>query len=57
MEAPAEPKGQVVDLMSAFQDSVRAAKQARGEEGDEGEGRETRPAPTKKAPAKMRPTS
>ncbi|MEU5272630.1 Ku protein [Streptomyces hygroscopicus] len=30
-EAPAEPKGKVVDLMSALQDSVRAAKERRGE--------------------------
>ncbi|GAA3369350.1 hypothetical protein GCM10017744_088680 [Streptomyces antimycoticus] len=46
--------------MSALQDSVRAANQALGEEGDEGEGREMRPrkkAPTKKAPAKKRPMS
>ncbi|AQW55992.1 hypothetical protein ACIQPP_41430 [Streptomyces violaceusniger] len=32
MEAPAEPKGKVVDLMAALQDSVRAAKKSRGEE-------------------------
>ncbi|MER8161227.1 hypothetical protein [Streptomyces sp. NPDC094472] len=60
MEASAEAKGQVVDLISAFQDSVRAAKQARGEEGGEGEVREMRPkkkAPAKKAPAKKRPAS
>ncbi|GAA0896731.1 hypothetical protein GCM10009574_074520 [Streptomyces asiaticus] len=31
MEAPAGPKGKVVDLMSALQDSVRAAKKSRGE--------------------------
>ncbi|MCQ8835821.1 non-homologous end joining protein Ku [Streptomyces malaysiensis] len=37
MEAPAEPKGKVVDLMSALQDSVRAAKKSRGEETDEAE--------------------
>ncbi len=49
-EAPAEPKGRVVDLMSALQDSVRAAKQSRGEEVGEGEVREMRP--KKKAPAK-----
>ncbi|WP_413803676.1 hypothetical protein [Streptomyces iranensis] len=60
MEAPAEPKGKVVDLMSALRDSVRAAKQARGEEGGDGEGREMPPkkkAPAKKAPAKKRPAS
>ncbi|GDY49021.1 hypothetical protein SANT12839_099030 [Streptomyces antimycoticus] len=67
-EAPAEPKGKVVDLMSALQDSVRAAKQSRGEEVGEGEVREMRPkkkAPAKKAtkktakkaPAKKRPAS
>ncbi|MEU8719314.1 hypothetical protein [Streptomyces antimycoticus] len=46
--------------MSALQDSVRAANQARGEEGDKGEGREMQPkknAPTKKAPSKKRRTS
>ncbi|MFG2586553.1 non-homologous end joining protein Ku [Streptomyces malaysiensis] len=37
MEAPAEPIGKVVDLMSALQDSVRAAKKNRGEETDEAE--------------------
>jgi len=42
-EAPAEPKGRVVDLMSALQDSVRAAKENRGETGSEGEVREMRP--------------
>ncbi|AEM85929.1 Ku protein [Streptomyces violaceusniger] len=37
-EAPAEPKGKVVDLMSALQDSVRAARKSRGEDtGDEAE--------------------
>lgn len=67
-EAPAEPKGNVVDLMSALQDSVRAAKHSRGEEVGEGEVREMRPkkkAPAKKAtkktakkaPAKKRPAS
>ncbi|GAA1149061.1 Ku protein [Streptomyces javensis] len=67
-EAPAEPKGKVVDLMSALQDSVRAAKQSRGEEVGEGEVREMRSkkkAPAKKAtkktakkaPAKKRPAS
>ncbi|BBJ37556.1 hypothetical protein SSPO_002740 [Streptomyces antimycoticus] len=67
-EAPAEPKGNVVDLMSALQNSVRAAKQSRGEEVGEGEVREMRPkkkAPAKKAtkktakkaPAKKRPAS
>ncbi|GAA1728816.1 Ku protein [Streptomyces yatensis] len=50
MEAPAEPRAKVVDLMSALQDSVRAAKQARGEGAGEGEVREMRP--KKKAPAK-----
>ncbi len=36
MEAPTEPKGKVVDLMAALQDSVRAAKKSRGEDtGDE----------------------
>ncbi|MFE6689379.1 Ku protein [Streptomyces sp. NPDC057743] len=36
-EAGAEPPaGQVVDLMTALQDSVRAAKRARGETGEEG---------------------
>ncbi|MEU5928610.1 hypothetical protein ABZ817_34645 [Streptomyces antimycoticus] len=46
--------------MSALQDSVRAANQVRGDEGDEGEGREMLPkkkAPTKKASSKKRPTS
>ncbi|WP_253209104.1 hypothetical protein [Streptomyces niphimycinicus] len=38
MGAPAEPKGKVVDLMSALQDSVRAARKSRGEDtGDEAE--------------------
>ncbi|AQW55958.1 hypothetical protein ACIQPP_41240 [Streptomyces violaceusniger] len=60
-EAPAEPKGKVVDLMSALQDSVRAAKQARGGEGGEGgegkvrEMRLKKKAPTKMAPANKRP--
>ncbi|BBJ47287.1 hypothetical protein SSPO_100050 [Streptomyces antimycoticus] len=36
-------RSKVVDLTSALQDSVRAANQAHGEEGDEGEGREMRP--------------
>ncbi|MFT9473491.1 Ku protein [Streptomyces sp. 11-1-2] len=60
MEAPAEPKGKVVDLMSALQDSVRAAKQARGGEGGEGKVREIRlkkKAPTEMAPAKKCPAS
>ena len=34
MEAPAEPEGRVVDLMAALKDSVRAAKEARGEDAD-----------------------
>lgn len=60
-EAPAEPKGKVVDLMSVLQDSVRAAKQARGREGGEGgegkvrEMRLKKKAPTKMAPANTRP--
>ncbi|MFI6769132.1 Ku protein [Streptomyces sp. NPDC050355] len=40
------PAGQVMDLMAALQDSVRAAKRSRGEEADSG------PAAAKKAPAK-----
>ncbi|MFD5384217.1 Ku protein [Streptomyces sp. NPDC127074] len=66
METPAEPKGKVVDLMAALQDSVRAAKQARGEETSEGEVREmpqkktakkATKKTTKKAPAKKRTAS
>lgn len=71
MEAPAEPKGRVVDLMAALQDSVRAAKQARGETAGEADVHEMpkktakksaakktseKKAPTKKA-AKKRPAS
>ncbi|WP_246618300.1 hypothetical protein [Streptomyces javensis] len=56
MEAPAEPKGKVVDLMSALQDSVRAARKSRGEDaGDEAEVREIsgqRVAPKKTAAKK-----
>ncbi|MGW7752529.1 hypothetical protein ACWGK6_13355 [Streptomyces violaceusniger] len=56
MEAPAEPKGKVVDLMAALQDSVRAAKKSRGEEtGDETEVHEIsgrRPTPKKTAAKK-----
>ncbi|MGW7617643.1 non-homologous end joining protein Ku [Streptomyces antimycoticus] len=56
MEAPAEPKGKVVDLMAALQDSVRAAKKSRGEDtGDEAQVHEIsgqRPAPKKKAAKK-----
>ncbi|MGP3938393.1 non-homologous end joining protein Ku [Streptomyces sp. 6N106] len=56
MEAPAEPKGKVVDLMSALQDSVRAAKKSRGEDtGDEAEVHEIsgrRPTPKKTAAKK-----
>lgn len=50
MKAPAEPKGGVVDLLAALQSSVRAAKQARGEEAGEAEVHEMRPA--KKAAGK-----
>ncbi|MFI0818631.1 hypothetical protein ACH4TX_19320 [Streptomyces sp. NPDC021098] len=42
-ETPAEPKGRLVDLMSALQDSVRAPKKSRGESGGESEVREIRP--------------
>ena len=59
VEAPAEPKGRVVDLMSALQDSVRAAKESRGEEVGDADVHEMRPAKkatgkktTKKAAAK-----
>ncbi|WP_445521348.1 non-homologous end joining protein Ku [Streptomyces sp. NEAU-174] len=56
MEAPAEPKGKVVDLMAALQDSVRAAKKSRGEDtGDEADVHEIsgqRAAPKKKAAKK-----
>ncbi|RSS46290.1 Ku protein [Streptomyces sp. WAC05858] len=56
MAAPAEPKGKVVDLMAALQDSVRAAKKSRGEDtGDEAEVHEIsgqRAAPKKKAAKK-----
>lgn len=43
-EGPAEPAGRVVDLMAALQDSVRAAREARGEEA---EGAEVRHMPAK----------
>ncbi|WP_251983032.1 hypothetical protein [Streptomyces violaceusniger] len=52
MEAPAEPRGKVVDLMSALQDSVRAAKEARGEEAGEAEVRQMPAKKAKKAAAK-----
>ncbi|MER8162185.1 Ku protein [Streptomyces sp. NPDC094472] len=56
MEAPAEPKGKVVDLMSALQDSVRAARKSRGEDtGDEADVHEIsgqRAAPKKRAAKK-----
>ncbi|MCX4723758.1 Ku protein [Streptomyces sp. NBC_01306] len=68
-EAPAQPAadagaGKVIDLMSALEKSVRAAKSTRGEEGEEGEGaagtgdgedaevRELRPGGRRKADAK-----
>ncbi|MET8183590.1 Ku protein [Streptomyces sp. NPDC005336] len=50
-EAPAEPKGKVVDLMAALQDSVRAARESRGETAGEAEVHEMR-RPAKKAAAK-----
>ncbi|QLH19388.1 Ku protein [Streptomyces sp. Rer75] len=43
MEVPAEPTGRVVDLMSALQDSVRTAKEARGEEAGSADVHEMRP--------------
>ncbi|MFK4272579.1 hypothetical protein [Streptomyces milbemycinicus] len=49
VEAPSEP-GRVVDLMAALRDSVRAAKEARGENADRAEVRPMRP--QKKAPSK-----
>ncbi len=56
MEASAEPRGKVVDLMAALQDSVRAAKKSRGEDtGDEADVHEIsgqRAAPKKKAAKK-----
>ncbi|WP_405753849.1 Ku protein [Streptomyces sp. NBC_01411] len=68
-ETPAQPAadagaGKVIDLMSALEKSVRAAKSTRGEEGEEGEGaagtgdgedaevRELRPGGRRKADAK-----
>ncbi|MGY0062876.1 non-homologous end joining protein Ku [Streptomyces sp. LZ34] len=49
VEAPAEPEGRVVDLMAALRDSVRAARESRGEEVGEGEVREM---PAKKTAGK-----
>jgi DNA end-binding protein Ku len=49
MEAPAESEGRVVDLMAALKDSVRAAKEARGEEAGEADVHEM---PKKKAAGK-----
>ncbi|MET9295337.1 Ku protein [Streptomyces sp. NPDC003077] len=37
----AKPGGQVIDLMAALESSVRAARAARGEEEEDGEGRES----------------
>lgn len=45
-----QPAGQVMDLMAALQDSVRAAKRSRGEEADSG-------TPTKKSTAKTARTA
>ncbi|MCP9213388.1 Ku protein [Streptomyces cucumeris] len=42
-EASAEPRGRVVDLMAVLQDSVRAAKEARGEPAGGGEVHEMPP--------------
>lgn len=49
LEAAAEPKDKVVDLMAALRDSVRAARELRGEEAGEAEGREM---PARKAAGK-----
>ncbi|MBL1098554.1 non-homologous end joining protein Ku [Streptomyces coffeae] len=48
MVAPAGPEGKVVDLMAALKDSVKAAKEARGETGGTGE---VRTMPSKKKAA------
>jgi DNA end-binding protein Ku len=50
LEVATEPAGKVVDLMAALRDSVRAAKEARGESADEAEVHPMRP--QKKAAAK-----
>jgi DNA end-binding protein Ku len=64
---PAEAGGKVIDLMSALEDSVRTARRARGEGGEEGgatvteltgsgAGKKARKAPAKKAAAKKSTT-
>ncbi|MDX3232558.1 Ku protein [Streptomyces sp. ME19-01-6] len=50
VETPAEPDGKVVDLMAALRDSVRAARESRGE--NEGEAEVQEMQPKKKAPGK-----
>ncbi|MDT0456626.1 Ku protein [Streptomyces sp. DSM 41527] len=63
--AEEQPAGQVMDLMAALQDSVRAARKSRGEDEGEGaggpsgggarSGRTTKKSTTKKAPAQKTP--
>ncbi|MFE2595465.1 Ku protein [Streptomyces sp. NPDC059396] len=54
--APAEGGGRVIDLMAALENSVRAAKEARGAEGGVAEVTELPPKPRKKAAAKKPPS-
>ncbi|MFB7273138.1 Ku protein [Streptomyces sp. NPDC056244] len=54
--APAEGGGRVIDLMAALENSVRAAKEARGAEGEVAEVTELPPKPQKKAAAKKPPS-
>ncbi|MGW2057708.1 non-homologous end joining protein Ku [Streptomyces sp. NPDC001840] len=54
--APAEAGGRVIDLMAALENSVRAAKEARGAEGEVAEVTELPPKPRKKAAAKKPPS-
>ncbi|KUL38402.1 DNA repair protein [Streptomyces sp. NRRL F-4489] len=51
------PTGQVMDLMAALQDSVRAAKRARGEEAEEEGGEAGEAAPGRKAAAAPKKTA
>ncbi|GAA2359413.1 Ku protein [Streptomyces cuspidosporus] len=53
LEAAVQPEGKVVDLMAALRNSVRAAREARGESADEADVHQMRP--QKKAPAKKKP--
>ncbi|WP_079023469.1 non-homologous end joining protein Ku [Streptomyces odonnellii] len=50
--APAEGGGRVIDLMAALENSVRAAKEARGAEGEVAEVTKLPPKPRKKAATK-----